>query len=136
MKKYLQIVLTVILTVIMSLSIASCSSDDDESTSSSLVGSWQECDRSGTLRDDATEWEVFHLTFAVNGTGTFWAVSKGKTEFERPFRYTCESKGSSGSLTIVYEKRDDEEKAKYSISGGILTITGEDDTIYYKKVSK
>ena len=135
MKKYFQIVLTVILTVLMCFSITSCDSDsdgDENAVSNPLVGSWQECDENGVLLDDATEFQVFHITFNSDGTGILWIVNRGKRVGSGTFEYTYKMKGSSGilSMRLSSNNSDVEDSIAFTLSKGILDMDGK----YFKRM--
>ena len=116
-KKNLWSMMAILVIAMLSISLASCGSDDDNNEDGSfLVGEWYECDSKGVFRNDATEEEVYHLRLRANGTGDFWSVSKGKEDaYKYSFEYSSEiGKIESGVVTYI---------------DGVLS-TGE---VYYKK---
>ena len=136
-KKNLWSMMAILVIAMLSISLASCGSDDDNNEDGSfLVGEWYECDSKGVLRNDATEEEVYHLRLRANGTGDFWSVSKGKEDaYKYSFEYSSDMKGASGKLTLtitsstISSEIGNIESGDVSIENGILS-TGE---IYYKK---
>ena len=101
------------------------------------VGQWQECKPDGTLRDDATEYEVMHMNIYSNGTGDWWTVTKGKTdEYRYSFNYTCTMNGSSGSVTMTITASSRQSDVGQSLT---MPVTYEKEILhggenYYKKV--
>lgn len=97
-----------------------CSSDDDnEGTTSEIIGSWVE-DTSSTV-------EVFHLIINSNNTAVFWAEDNGVVDSQG--KKNCTWVINGGTITITYPGND-VESMNYRISGGKLYI-GE---IVYKRV--
>ena len=84
--------MAILVIAMLSTSLASCGSDDDNNEDGSfLVGEWYECDSKGVFRNEATEEEVYHLRLRANGTGDFWSVSKGKEDaYKYSFEYSIE----------------------------------------------
>lgn len=123
------LVLSFAMVALFSVLFASCGSDDDEDENP-LVGQWQECNSSGTLIDDETGTEVFHVIFRSNGTGEFWSVTRGDRKKGNSFDYSC-SFDDSTSGVINFKEKDRTYSYRFSVNNGLLHL-GE---IYYKRVS-
>ena len=136
-KKSFWSMMAILMIAMLSISLASCGSDDDNNEDGSfLVGEWYECDSKGVLRNDATEEEVYHLRLRANGTGDFWSVSKGKEDaYKYSVEYSSNIKGTSGKLTLTITSSTDAseigkiESGDVTFENGILSA----GKIYYTK---
>lgn len=150
-KKNFWSMMAILVIAMLSISLASCGSDDDNNEDGSslassdddnnedgafLVGEWYECDSKGVLRNEATEEEVYHLRLRANGTGDFWSVSKGKEDaYKYSFEYSSDMKGASGKLTLTITSSTDASEIGNIESGDVTYIDGVLSTgeVYYKK---
>lgn len=114
---------------------------NDNQEDANLLGEYQECDANGTLRDDATQSEVFHIKLYNDGTGEFWSVTKGKVDenFIYSFTYTYTFNGNSGTLTQTYTNgvlSGYTETGDFTYSNGIFIGHADEDgdRVYYKKI--
>lgn len=105
--KALRIIRMVIVTVLMCVGVASCSSDDEVTDNFSIVGTWK------TQYEGTTE----NWTFYTNGT---YQVESSSSEWGYDGEYTY----SNGTLT--YKERD------YSVSGGKKEYAGTYSTFVAK----
>ncbi len=101
-----------------------------------LVGEWVDCNASGTLRNDATDYEVMHMKLYSDNKGDFWSISKGKKDEDwYSFYYSYTLNGTAGTLTITITSSStpaevgQTETMPFTYNNGILHV-GE---IYYKK---
>lgn len=104
MKKTLFYLAAILFVAVLSISLTSCSKDDDED---SVIGTW-------VGRDEG---EDIKLVFKKGGTGTFININqRGKIE-DGPFAYVME--GDSKGI-IIYP--DEDEKEYFVISGKTMRI--------------
>ena len=120
----------------MSFVFTSCGDDDDDAPD--FVGEWQECESTGdyNFRDDATEEEVMHFRLRKDGTGEYWAVTKGKKDkYENTFDYTITFSGMTGTLTLVCRSSSDESEVGTTVSEKFTYVDGifHIGEIFYKK---
>ena len=101
-----------------------------------LVGEWIECDAYGTLRNDATDYEVMHMQIYPDSKGDWWSITRGKKDkhwYSFDYSYTLE--GTGGTMTITITSSSDPvevgltETFPFTYENGIFH-SGE---IYYKK---
>lgn len=115
-----------VLLLATTIAVSSCSKDDDDNSVSEefLIGAWDECEENGTLRDDKTEFEVFHLIFQKDGKAMHITYDNGKLRGIVEFTWSL----SGDKLTTKY-KSSPEETTTIRYNNGILCI----GDIYYKK---
>lgn len=101
-----------------------------------LVGEWIECDAYGTLRNDATDYEVMHMQIYPDSKGDWWSITKGKKDkhwYSFDYSYTLEGIGGTMTITITSSSDPVEvgltETFPFTYENGIFH-SGE---IYYKK---
>lgn len=117
---HLQSLVTVALCVIMAMALTSCSDDDDEPASNSIVGTW----RLSLKESDGRFW---YCQFNFKSDGTFEAKD-WNSESKEPSSY--EWKGtyalSNSFITIKFDG-EGEETYSYSIEGNKLIIYDYDE---------
>lgn len=129
--------LTVVMLAALSMVFVSCGDDDDADVPSWVVGSWQECNSYGKVYDDATNYEVHHMTVYSNGTGRMWFVTKGSEDDAFTFRFSIASEGTTGTITMTVTSgkyAGETETVSYTYENGILSTSGGE--ILYKKVEE
>jgi len=104
-----------------------------------LLAEFQECDVSGVLINDATDYEAMHMKLYNDGTGDWWTVSKGiEDALKYSFTYTYTLNGTTGTATQTVTSSTNpayigmRETQQFTYSNGILH-GGE---IYYKLIGE
>lgn len=139
MKKY-KIFYALFVLLGMSLSFTACSDDDDEVSSSQLVGTWEATWEKGYEKweDEIDEWdeapeEPFRITFYEDGTWLSEYYYNGKWHDEENGTYSVK-----GNKIYVSDRWDDYEVTIVSITSSqlILEEKGKDaDEEWYYKIT-
>ncbi len=117
---HLQSLVAVALCVIMAMAFTSCSDDDDEPASNSIIGTWRL-----SLKESDSEFWYCQYNFKSDGT---LQVKDWSSESKEPSSY--EAKGTytiSNSFITIKIYGEDEETYRFSIEGNKLIIYDYDD---------
>lgn len=113
-KKNLLHLLAIMMVAVLSVGFASCSSDDDESVDSSIIGTWEDTN----YIDGTWQW-----TFNSNGKGTCKVIDNTTYTFTFDFSF-------DGSTLIIKGEEDGERytdtySVSFSSDGKTMTWTEE-----------
>lgn len=93
--------------------LSACSDDDDNNDyENALTGSW--------IEDTDSDFEVLHLIFKADKTGTMYATDNGEVN-ENGKRAIAWS-ATQNQITIIDKKSGDSETLTYVLSGNNLQI--------------
>jgi len=110
----------VLMTIIFSVGFLSCDNEDeveDDPTSFSIVGCWEECDSEGI----PTTIEQFHYEFNSDGTGKWFTTGAVDWDNSSTFTYKF-TDGQPTGVIICYFEDDDDLKGYTTYNNGILKI--------------
>lgn len=113
---HLQSLVAVALCVIMAMAFTSCSDDDDEPASNSIVGTW----RLARKESASTLW-YYQFNFNSNGNFEFKMWSPDEPEDPSPGEYKGTYTISNQFITLNYYD-DDKEIYRFSIEGNKLIL--------------
>ncbi len=119
MKRFIKYFMFLFVALATSVSLASCSDDDDEKapTMGNIVGTWVSVET--TTQGSLTITNTITLNFTSNGTGyrkTEEKVSTGAISSNMyTFRYTCAVQ-SNGTLLVTMIDDDDNYKTEWTIT--------------------
>ena len=141
MKKWFFSLITLMAMTFATVTLASCGDDDDEGNVAGwMVGTWNECNSSGTVYNETTSTEMLHMTFNSNGTGRWWATNKGNVTDWYEFRFS--GSGTDNSVTGTITVTSSSNSSRYPVGAsesGTITLSDKGimhtGAVYYKKAN-
>ena len=127
MKKTIKLFGLLFCALMMSVSFASCSDDDDDKndkvSDTSIVGTWEWSDR----------YDYESITFRANGTfrSVYYELSDPSDKYTEEGRYILSGDLSKGAmLRMIWEEDDDDEVYMAYLSGNTLRLVYDDGDEY------